>query len=373
MMSRPVIASRLVLLLTISWTMRGITGPVIDSNFFPYDHGWLGADAAYSIPLDQRSTVWLFGDTFTGERRDRKTMIHNSIAIRQCSTRHCATTYWWSGMHSSHAGSFFHTPESDYFWPLDGIIWRQKLYIFLEEMHNTGQDGAFGFDYTKIVLASIPNFTETPDRWSISYQTISTGNRVVPGIAAVLRPDQVDDKFAYVFTLFRDSAHTKFAGLMRLPLDDLPFAGRSTQWQYLATGSKWRGWKQSTSPADAQTLLAGNITEMSVKFHPAQHTWMAVYPTPGFLSNTAAFSRASDLFGPWGPAGVLFSYPEMRRGDPRYTPNVFCYAAKEHPELERNGQIAFTYACNSVKEPEILKDMRLYRPNLVTRAAMPGQ
>jgi hypothetical protein len=59
----------------------------------------------------------------------------------------------------------------------------------------------------------------------------------------------------------------------------------------------------------------------------------------------------------------------MRRGDPRYTPNVFCYAAKEHPELEITGKIAFTYACNSVKEPEILKDMRLYRPNLVTMPA----
>jgi hypothetical protein len=373
MMSQAVVASRVVLLLAISWTMSGVRGPVIDSNLFPYDHGWLGADAAYSIRLDKGSTVWLFGDTFTGARREPKTMIHNSIAIRQCRPGGCAIAYWWSGMHTSHAGSFFHTPESDYLWPLDGVVYRKKLYIFLEQMRDTGQGGAFGFDYSKIVLASIPNFVDAPDRWNISYQTISTGNRVVPGIAAVLSLDHPDHAVAYVFTLFRPSAHTQFAGLMRLPLDDLPLAGRSSRWQYLAMGSKWRDWKRSTSPSDALALLPGNITEMSVKFHPTRHSWIAVYPTPGFLSSTAAFSTTTDLFGPWAPMRALFSYPEMRKGDPRYTPNVFCYAAKEHPELEANSQIAFTYACNSTREPEILKDMRLYRPNLVTIAALPSQ
>jgi hypothetical protein len=57
----------------------------------------------------------------------------------------------------------------------------------------------------------------------------------------------------------------------------------------------------------------------------------------------------------------------MRSSDPRHTPNVFCYAAKEHPELELKGQLALTYACNSTKEDEIMRDMRLYRPELVIK------
>jgi hypothetical protein len=57
----------------------------------------------------------------------------------------------------------------------------------------------------------------------------------------------------------------------------------------------------------------------------------------------------------------------MRSSDSRHTPNVFCYAAKEHPELESKGKLALTYACNSTKEEEIMRDMRLYRPELIIK------
>ena len=58
---------------------------------FPYDRGWLGADAAYSIPLDNDRTLWLFGDTFCAPLiapkpgpRAGSSMIANSIAISSC-------------------------------------------------------------------------------------------------------------------------------------------------------------------------------------------------------------------------------------------------------------------------------------------------
>ncbi len=344
-----------------------VAGVFFEANFFPYREGWLGADAAYSIPLDRTSTVWLFGDTFTGKQREPKTMIHNSIGLRQCAPEGgCSVSYWWSGMHTQHASSFFKTPESDYYWPLDGLVYGQRLYVFLEEMHATGDDGAFGFDYSRIVLATVSNFGARPDRWQISYQTISTGNRVVPGIAAAVKPGQSPAEYLYVLALFRKSAAKPFAGLLRLKLSDLG-AAATAQWQYLADGGKWVAWKRSTSPADAATLLHGNITEMSVAFHADRQEWIAVYPAPGMLSNAAVYNVASKLEGPWQGPRKLFGYPEMTKGDPRYTAHVFCYAAKEHPELESGNEMALTYACNSTQEPEILRDMRLYRPELVKR------
>ena len=52
---------------------------------FPYRDGWLGADAAYSVPLADGRSLWLFGDTFVGAEgaRDRSgsAMISNSIAL----------------------------------------------------------------------------------------------------------------------------------------------------------------------------------------------------------------------------------------------------------------------------------------------------
>ncbi|HXE11069.1 MAG TPA: hypothetical protein VN633_03055, partial [Bryobacteraceae bacterium] len=154
-----------------------------------------------------------------------------------------------------------------------------------------------------------------------------------------------------------------FLGLMRIPLSD----HQPLRWEYLNADSHWVAWNPHAYPSDALSLIQGNITEMSLAFHPDLHAWIAIYPTPGFLSSTASYSTAKSLDGRWTKARPIFSYPEMRSSDPRHTPNVFCYAAKEHPELEAKGQLAITYACNSTKEDEIMRDMRLYRPELVIK------
>jgi hypothetical protein len=354
-----------ILLLTLCWAASGNSRST-EMPLFPYERGWLGADAAYSIPLNSSTTIWLFGDTFTGKLREPKTMIHNSIGIRTCAGERCKVTYWWSGMQTGHAGPFFKTLDSDYYWPLDGFVYQGKLYVVLEQMHATGTNDAFGFDYSGVKLATVSNPLDAPASWRITYQTIAEGNRVVPGVAIALEADKNKTVFVYLFTLFRSPGAKPFVGLTRLPCSDLAtISGKSVRWQYLAQGSVWRRWEPATVPEDVQLLLPGNITEMTAKFRPRQKQWIAIYPTPDFLSNTASYSVANELTGPWTTAHPLFSYDEMKKGSPEYTPNVFCYAAKEHPELEKDDRLAVTYACNSTKVEEVLVDTRLYKPVLV--------
>ena len=50
---------------------------------------------------------------------------------------------------------------------------------------------------------------------------------------------------------------------------------------------------------------------------------------------------------------------EIQPANPNYTPNVFCYAAKEHVELETPGQIFFPYACNSFQASDVTNNMNL--------------
>ncbi|HEY3936570.1 MAG TPA: DUF4185 domain-containing protein [Bryobacteraceae bacterium] len=341
----------------------------VSSDLFPYRQHWLGGDAAYSVPLNSTTTVWVFGDTFVGDRRTTGDMIHNSLGIRKCQ-RSCGVTYWWSGMHGGHPDAFFRTKESNYFWPLDGFVSNGVLYVFLEQMRATPEGGAFGFDYQSIKLAVISNPTDAPEQWKISYHSVSEGNQVVPGIAAALA-DEGGTKYLYVFTLFHRSANHPFVGLLRTRVDRLTSTDLRHTWQYMSGPRQWSSWMPSTSPQNALELLSGNITEMSVNYHPELKMWVAVYPTPGGSFRTASYSQAALVSGPWGQPHRFFTYPEMRKDDPRHTPNVFCYAAKEHPELEENAQMAITYACNSFREPEILNDLRLYRPELVI-TAMPG-
>src|SRR6185312_790132 len=82
------------------------------------------------------------------------------------------------------------------------------------------------------------------------------------------------------------------------------------------------------------------------------------------------YSVSSSLTGGWGASEALYSYPEMQASNKDYTPNVFCYAVKEHVEFESAGQLAFTYVCNSTVESEITKNMDLYHPVMVTQSLL---
>jgi len=110
-------------------------------------------------------------------------------------------------------------------------------------------------------------------------------------------------------------------------------------------------------------------TEMTVRYHTSTNQWLAVYPIG--LDNKAHYSLSSSLTGPWGQSKNLYSYPEMQPGNANYTANVFCCAAKEHPEFEAAGQIFFTYTCNSVQESDLTPNMNLYRP-VVVMQSLPG-
>ena len=58
---------------------------------FPDKDGWYGGDGAYSIKLDEKRTLWLFGDTFVAhdegrkDRIDMDVILGTTLAISTCS------------------------------------------------------------------------------------------------------------------------------------------------------------------------------------------------------------------------------------------------------------------------------------------------
>src|ERR1700690_1302185 len=55
---------------------------------FLFKDGWWGADAAYSIPLADGRSVWIFGDTLYGQERavngNDPRMVRNTIGVSRC-------------------------------------------------------------------------------------------------------------------------------------------------------------------------------------------------------------------------------------------------------------------------------------------------
>ena len=349
---------------------------------FPDQKGWLGADDAYSIPLGQGRSLWLFGDTFIGPlasspRTASSSFIRNSIGITTCTAGKCAIEYYWAHMNTAKPDSMFSIPGLDWFWPMDGFVYNGTLYIALMQMHAAGT-GAMGFAFSGTQIAVIPNYTAPPDQWSVTYQKLNTGGNAVPGVSIVVNhgkqgnPDPENPQgssYAYFFTLVQgDTPSAQHLSLLRLPLKQLNAAtrpGRST-WEYLRSNSAWGRWPANDTalPDDHAVVLKPGATEMSVRYHDSTKQWIAVYPSASLKHAESAISTS--MTHGWSQATTLISYPEVQPSHQNYTPNVFCYAAKEHVEFETEGQLVFTYACNSMKENELFEKTELYHPVVVT-------
>ncbi|MGH9470917.1 MAG: DUF4185 domain-containing protein, partial [Terriglobia bacterium] len=358
--------------------------PPLSSAWFPYQQGWLGADGAYSVPLGGDRILWIFGDTFIGapgatSRKHATGFIHNSIAISTCPGKvNCTFWYHWQRMNTPNPRPMFFTGTGGWFWPMDGFVDRGTLYVALMQMHSTGTGGPFGFAYSGVQLASIHNYAALPSQWSVTYQKLNTGGSAIPGVSIIVEdalhgnPDSSTPRgadYVYFFTLVGSSTPAMHLSLLRLPRRELHKAARpgKAAWEYLASDSTWRPWAETATvlPGDSAAVFRPGATEMTVRYHSSTHQWIAVYP--GGLANAAYYSLSPAMTGPWGPAKKLYAYPEMEPANPNYTPNVFCYAAKEHVELEAPEQLFFTYACNSSREGEVIGNMNLYHPVVVTQ------
>lgn len=121
---------------------------------------------------------------------------------------------------------------------------------------------------------------------------------------------------------------------------------------------------------------------MSVHFDPEIGRWIAVYgvpapPSGGQQTATRVQIRAAQrLEGPWSAPVPLFAIPETVPS-PRnpVDENLFCYAAKAHPQFAEAGQLLVTYVCNlfarSAAETQpvlerLLHTTDLYRPKALS-------
>jgi hypothetical protein len=59
---------------------------------------------------------------------------------------------------------------------------------------------------------------------------------------------------------------------------------------------------------------------------------------------------------------------EMNPTSPGYDPDTICYAAIEHPEWnpDPEGQLLFTYTCNSTVFAKQVANMNIYLPRVVS-------
>jgi hypothetical protein len=326
-------------------------------------NGWLGADAAYSIPLPGGLDVWIFGDTLYGRRRvvagNIPVMVHNTIGISTCREGKWRIRYFIRRDEQGHPVSFFAAQHPHtWYWALDGFRSGNDLWITLLCVRSSGQASALGFLTCGTDLARIDSPGPNPLTWKIRYYPlVADGAHAYPSASAV-----VVGKYADIFALDENAPRPLIAS--RIPLSGL--ADPQANLEYLARDGKWR---KGFDPANAKAVMSPGISELSIRCHPRLKEWIAVMFDPHAFSSHILLRTAPSPTGPWSAGQIIYTVPEMTPGTPRYDKDNFCYAAKEHPEFE-HGDLVFTYVCNTFAVPKLATEMDIYFPRAV-RMPMP--
>lgn len=363
-----------VLLSSCSSVLEGAHDPRSASSVclpcFPDKDGWYGADGAYSIRLDDRRVLWLFGDSFVSDREgrqdraDMKVVLGTTLAISTCTAdAGFQIRYWLKKKNGGFVSSF---GEEEWLWPQDPFMADRILYVPLVSVKaNPEREGPFKFEVVGHTVARIKNFEgDDPNRWPVDYVDLTPG--IPEGIKAFATTSVVHEEHVYFYPLYsatKDGLAVAGNILARIPTDRLDDPARAIE--YLTTDGRW---EQGLDHTKVKVLFGAAVSEMSVRYHPDEGKWIAVYMSTRNNGDQMLYQKADALEGPWTEPGVLIgSIPEVDRNSPRYDRNNFCYAGKEHPEFSRGRNLVVTYVCNSYEDSEkntsfIRKNLFLYRP-----------
>jgi hypothetical protein len=337
---------------------------------FPYKYGWYGGDAAYSIRLDEKRTLWLFGDTFVSseegrqDRMDMNVVLGTTLAISTCSVNgEFKIQYYLKKKNGEFISSF---GENDWLWPQDPFMVHHTLYVPLLVVEAKPEiKGPFKFKVVGHKIAKIKNFAGMdPDKWIIDYMDLTPG--IPQSILAFATTSVVYKNYVYYYPLCISTKDTlKIFGniLARIPINKLNDPAKAIEY-FTKDGI----WKKGLDPAQAKIVLGAGVSELSVKYHADDKKWIAVYMSTRNNGDQLLYQVADGPEGPWTePMALIETIPEVDPKSPQYDKNNFCYAGKEHIEFAQERNLVVTYVCNSFEDFQknanfIRKNLFLYRP-----------
>jgi hypothetical protein len=282
-------------------------------------------------------------------------MVRNSIGVSSCDAGSaCAMQYFWKNPYTVKPRSFFDTGTDDlWYWPMDGYIDGKTLYVALMAVRNkpgAKPDDAFGFEIAGTKLATIQDVQSPPEKWEVSIQDV-TDSRLWAGVSMIR-----DWNYVIWYTQVSKGEGHGYMIAMRVPREKM--ANPATGWEYLRKDNHWAA---GLAGEDAMHIIDQPISEMSVRYHPSIHKWLALSTGPEFPSPRVVVRSADSPVGPWSDPQTVYEFPEMKRDNPGYDKDTFCYAVKEHVEFTET-KIALTYACNSMVVAKTIANMNIYRP-----------
>ncbi len=352
-----VILSIVIIVLMAACERQSDQQVVRDEHFnslFHLDSGGVtGADGTISIALPDGRSVFMMGDSFLGKvennRRDPNThMMNNSFIV--VNDDQTDTRALYQGTYDQ-PRSFLVPPDStkaEWYWPGHGFARDSVIHLFMSEFWKP-REGQWGFEFlgTDYLRLSYPGF-EVLSREDFSFTNI---NQVHWGHAVV-----DDGDYVYIYgsrveekdqIMSEASAHVMRAQIKQNgALGDFMFFN----------GSRWVEDPKQTRP------MKGIGASVSEQFSVFQYKDQYVLLTQQRgMQNGKIFTYVSRKpTGPWGNETMIHETTEQKKDS-----TMFTYNAMAHPQYIKDGRLLVCYNLNSLHPPDIMKDVRKYRPRFL--------
>lgn len=301
----------------------------IFTNYFRLNEGgWTAGDATLSVPLADKRTIWLFGDSYL-ENVDTSNntlpclfQIRNCMVVQDSINPALMTTYIDEGQEGVLRTTFKLGPDdASVLWPGHGYTDSDTVYVFLDHVDNSLNN--LGTFIAKLKLPQLdligiyplPNFSDIQPGRAIITDSLS-GYRYFYGNRLnwiVWEP--------YV---------------ARIPIGSNPL----TSYQYY-NGS---GWSVNTSfaiPISSEPVSPGfSVFKMNERYY-------LLTQENGFL--TCGLGREIYILesdNPWGPfinKTLIYTVPDQFNG--HYT---LTYNAQAHPSFTENNELLVSYNLNDM-------------------------
>jgi hypothetical protein len=315
------------------------------NKFNSVNGGWCAADATISLLLPDGKTLWLFGDTFIGEKNGefginpaKSRMINNAAIIED------------GNVLTAHYGGTFENPSSfipgvgqDFFWPEHAIVENDTLKVFAVRIKykDNGTPG-FNFEVGTTYKASY-KYPDIEHIETVKFKSV-TDTAMRFGACVIKSGDHT-----YIFGV-KDTT----SGGLTYPLPYLARVSESIEepWQFYADSETWSYDCNDARPVGDRPMSESfYVFEKNGKFYLIMHEiW---------LVGELFILEADNITGPWNRSlsgGIENRFAVIKPHTGNISYNLFA-----HPQFQNNGKILISFNVNTTNFNSIYQDTRNYR------------
>jgi hypothetical protein len=343
---------------------------------FNQSTGWLGADGASSIDLNDGRVLWLFGDTFVGALKpdgacaEGTKMVNNTIAVQTTGATGETTLFHWGPDHDGAPTAWANSPidrDAHWMWPAGGGVLvgareteRLVLFFMMMRRPRPADDSVWNFQVHGTATVTVLNPHEPPSAWRTRIAPLrdreadldaSKPVRMLTwGPFAMPDPDQSGRVLVF-------GVDVSDVGDKRLVLGRAPGASLEdfTTWEF-RTGDGW-----SRRENDAASIATAAVDEFSVsRVRVGGGERLMLTQMAPNLGRDLQVRFADRPEGPWSDAVAVYACPE-----PAQDSRSFVYSGKAHPEISGQGEMVMTYCVNSTDFWYVVGHVAMYRPRTI--------